>query len=509
VGQAIGYLAVLRQRGFVALAKGHWQELLLVIVWAILALSWNWGESLWWDEGCSVAYTELPLSDIPYEVSRIDIHPPGYYILLTLWAQVSMSPLWLKMLSLALYSGAVLGTYMSANELWRNRPKATLTAGLVAISPLAFYSSHEIRMYAMLLFGAAWTFYLLLRFERRRELSIGALLALSSAVTLSAHYYGIVLICSLLVLVLVLTKASAKERLVSAAPMVLGAAAFMAFWWEHMLYEMEHSIASATLSAYTLPLGLAQVFGYPLRINMSTADRAGAVLLAYAIICIALLTRPALARMLRARVVQALIVQFGVFVVAGLFIPGIFNDRFSIVLVPTIALSVAEALDSAGACGRALAVGSRVLVTSRRMARLAVAVLIAVSLASIASTHVENFRNEDWKGMAAYLEVNELPTDTILLPRDTGDRLFDYYIFGYYYDGSTEYAGAIDDPDTLTEDAALEIVQALCEGHPRTWYVTYASSVWDPEGHIEQALEQVYEHREDFAFGNVDLALFF
>ncbi len=144
-------------------------------------------QSLWSDEGNSVVQAGRTLADIALHAAR-DIHPPGYYWMLHLWARLTGSSEFTLRLLSALVS--VLG---AACTLAVGRALFGFTAGLVAALLLALngfsiWYAQEMRMYALLgLWGAAAALALtalLLRPGRERML----VLALVNAAGLWTHY---------------------------------------------------------------------------------------------------------------------------------------------------------------------------------------------------------------------------------------------------------------------------------------------------------------------------------
>lgn len=120
-------------------------------------------QSLWADEGNSAAMALRPFSEISARAAA-DIHPPGYYWLLSLWTKVfGDSEIALRSLS-ALW-GVVLVwlVYQVVRRLF-DRRTAAIAGFFTAINPFLIAYSQEARMYAQLAALAALLFYGLVRF---------------------------------------------------------------------------------------------------------------------------------------------------------------------------------------------------------------------------------------------------------------------------------------------------------------------------------------------------------
>ncbi len=106
------------------------------------------GVQLRWDEGWSIAHAALPLGDI-LRVTAQDVHPPLYYLVLSLWQSVAgLSPFSARYLSVLAGVLATPAAYICARVLTGQRRAAVYTAIAMACLPLAVYYSAVTRMYA-------------------------------------------------------------------------------------------------------------------------------------------------------------------------------------------------------------------------------------------------------------------------------------------------------------------------------------------------------------------------
>lgn len=106
------------------------------------------GVQLRWDEGWSIAHAALPPGDI-LRVTAQDVHPPLYYLILSLWQSVAgLSPFSARYLSVLAGVLAIPAAYICARVLTGQHRAAVYTAIAMTCLPLAVYYSAVTRMYA-------------------------------------------------------------------------------------------------------------------------------------------------------------------------------------------------------------------------------------------------------------------------------------------------------------------------------------------------------------------------
>ncbi|MDO9065847.1 MAG: glycosyltransferase family 39 protein, partial [Chloroflexota bacterium] len=151
------------------------------------------GQSLWGDEGNSVALSLRDLASITQGAS-LDIHPPLYYYLLHYWMMVFGSgEIAVRALSALSGTAMVWVTFLVGRRLF-GYPTALVAALLSAISPLQIQYSQETRMYALAALLAALSVYLLVRVaqaaDRRAAVAWLAAWSAVSAGALYLHYFA-------------------------------------------------------------------------------------------------------------------------------------------------------------------------------------------------------------------------------------------------------------------------------------------------------------------------------
>jgi mannosyltransferase len=130
---------------------------------AYLRLAGLGAESLWLDEGYTVAFTGLPFGKMVAYIATRDVHPPLYYILIKLWRSMGDSEAWLRLPSVAFGIAAVAYMWGMVEEHW-GAPAAAASSLLLATSSVAVYYSQEARMYSLVFLLTVLSLRFFLRF---------------------------------------------------------------------------------------------------------------------------------------------------------------------------------------------------------------------------------------------------------------------------------------------------------------------------------------------------------
>jgi uncharacterized membrane protein len=157
-------------------------------------------KSLWFDEALSL-HVALSGQAAWWNGTVGIYHPPLYYWLLELWAQLGKSEFVLRLPSAILGSLSVILIYILAKDL-AYQSIAVAAAGLVALSPLLLWYSQELRPYALLMaLGLTVTIAAAKLFLRPK---VGWWLLLVGAMTAALYvHYGAVLLALLQLLLFV------------------------------------------------------------------------------------------------------------------------------------------------------------------------------------------------------------------------------------------------------------------------------------------------------------------
>ena len=144
--------------------------ILLLAAW--LRFSCLTCSSLWHDEGNAWALAQRTVAQIARDAAA-DIHPPGYYWLLKLWAGLFGGSAWgIRSFSASAALLTVAVVYRIGLEIGRGTMKrrslfALLAAFLAALSPFQIFYGQEARMYALLMLESAALFWALLGMKGR------------------------------------------------------------------------------------------------------------------------------------------------------------------------------------------------------------------------------------------------------------------------------------------------------------------------------------------------------
>ena len=191
--------------------------LLALLIGFALRLLHLGAESLWYDETVSVHLSRQP---IPAMVAHTagDIHPPGYYLLLHLWQQLTAPTLlhgleFLYAFPSVIAAMAVLALLYAIGRRLFNAKVALVAISLAAVNPFQLWYSQEVRMYTV---GAALgllCLWALLAFAGGRHKALWLVIyALAAAAGLYTLYYFAFWLIALNLAALLLLWAPASGR---------------------------------------------------------------------------------------------------------------------------------------------------------------------------------------------------------------------------------------------------------------------------------------------------------
>jgi mannosyltransferase len=196
----------------------------------------------WIDEGLSVGIGSHPLLDIP-GVLRQDGSPPLYYMLLSVWMSVfGTGEADTHALSVGIALAIVPIAFASGRALFGARA-GWIAAVLAALNPYLTYYAQEARMYALIILLSliAVTAFGLAFVQRRRAWL--PVFALSLALLLYTHNYGLFLAAgSVVALAVVLWGEPGRRALLRDAALAYGAVALAYLpWVPSLLYQVRHT----------------------------------------------------------------------------------------------------------------------------------------------------------------------------------------------------------------------------------------------------------------------------
>ncbi|NLG26525.1 MAG: hypothetical protein GX557_01350 [Chloroflexi bacterium] len=487
-------------------------------------------QSLWNDEGTSVALALRDLGTIARDASH-DIHPPLYYFMLHGWVRLfgtGEAPV--RALSAIAGVGLVAGTWLYAR---RRGPGAAALAAvlLAALSPLQVYYSQEARMYAWV---ALWGLLSMLAFNRllvaldegRRRLVWSVWYVLATLAALYTHYYAVTLVFAQNAIALIWLLAHAPTRSRPAADE--GAPSGRSLLWRWIVVQLGVLLAYAPWLLYaqaalrswpavSAPLSLTQVLDLlrALALGLTVPARLRTLVAALALWAVALmgvlprrtLCQPTGDRAHAPEPWYAAPLYLGMPVGAMLLLSlrrPMLNPKFLLLATPALYVLLGRGVARLGGWVRRCW-GTRPRFAWARYSAiaLATAAIAAPALLSLRALYTDpaTYR-DDYRAILAYVRATAGPSDALLVNAPGQMDTVDYYGAGHLAVCPLPQQRPLD--RHATEDA----LQALSAAHPRIYGIFWGTDESDPERVIEGWLDQHCFKTMDSWFGNVRLVVY-
>ena len=462
-------------------------------------------QSYWHDEGNSRVLAARSLGEI-WLAAAVDIHPPGYYVLLSGWRTLfGESEAALRGLS-ALAGAFTAGLTFSLARRRLGLLPATIAGGFVALNPFLVYYGQEARMYALLALWTVATFACAdlienapwpLRATSERAALLGYLVAVVAG--LYTHYaFGFVILAQFLLIAWDLVRGpgdSRRSALLRIGLLALSALLF-APWVPTALRQLSTWPAARDGSAS--PIELARWLGFGGLVTTGEAQIGVATLGATAAfgVIASLGLRPEAQRLARTAIVWFLL-PATLTLSLGLLTP-VFA-KLLVGAVPALGLILALTFDV------------REQTDARRWVRPAMsgALLIAVvgtTLAALNNLYFDPaYARDDYRGIARHLRANQGQSDAVILIAPNQIEAF-----GYYYGAEPGDAPITPLPTTrpLGPEQTRDQLTELLVGHDRLWVLYWAQQQADPDGLVERWLAENAFPAGDRWFGGVRLATY-
>ena len=507
-------------------ARFRWQVAALI---AIVLLAFGLrifrldAQSLWNDEGTSVALARRDLTTITRDAAH-DIHPPLYYYLLHGWIRLAgTTEFSVRFVSVLAGVALVACVARMASRLYG--PVAPIIASLlVAISPFQVYYSQETRMYVVVsLFGllSMLAHVRLLRTwadsERPRPILASILYLVASIGAVYTHYYAFALLLAqnLGFLIWLRQSRGGHERWQRVFHWAGLQALILATYVPWLLLSWRSLTAwpavSAPLSITRLLIDVSQVFSLGEQAAVTRTASILSVMLSALILPGLLRSLPARPREhdvaraqgQRARFRWAAILHLAVPILVVYLLSlrrPMYKGKFLLLATPAYHMLQAQGIVTLANTGRQL--------FGVRWARgsIAIALVVAVSAASIYSlvglyTDESTFR-DDYRSIAAYIKATASDHDAVIINAPAQVETFDYY----YDNALPVYPLPKQRPiDTAQTHGELE---RIIERHSRIYAIYWATDESDPQGFIEGWLDQRTFKSMNSWFGNVRLAVY-
>ena len=497
------------------------QALLSLALLAVLALGAALrfyrlsAQSLWNDEGTSVALAGRSLAQITFDAAA-DIHPPFYHYLLHYWLLIfGNSEAGARSLSALFGLGLILMVYLLGRRLFS--PLAGWAAALlIAVSPYQVYYSQEARMYMLLAFLGAASSYLFYRTwlepggGRRAWTAAGWVLV--TVMVLYTHYLGFTIVLAQdlawgLTLLRQLQRGQGQKKdfwgrmALGMGAQALAVALFLP--WLRLTWEQLHQ-----WPAVSPPFGLLALLKQALPLfalgpTAPTAPYRGLVAAVLGLAALGLVwpkrsdePRP------HGRLLAFLLWVTPVLVLYYLSRSRpVYHPKFLVLATPGFALLLGRGV----AC---LAPGQQPAVRALTgvrygLAGLALLAAVGAGLPGLRGYYFDpRYARDDYRGIAQYISAMGRPGDVVLINAPSQIETV-----AYYYHGPLELVPMARrrPPDRATTIARLTAVTQKAQ---RVFGIFWATGESDPERIVEGWLDSHAYKALDAWYGNVRLVIY-
>lgn len=459
--------------------------------WVVLALitlggAWlRWhdlgAKSVWLDEAFTLWMARLSIPELFQWITKIDQHPPLYYLAMHWWRLLGEDEATIRSLSALLSTLTIPVMYFVARRLL-GTASAIVTVLLLAVSPFHMRFAQETRMYALLCFNVSWALlalaYLITGDHRRRWWVLYAVFTALTMVTQNTAVLFPVAVNVAFLAAWLVVRAQKEHPELSLPPMkswLLGQLAVLLLWlpWlpsfitQVIMVDNEFWIQPPTRDVIW---GAFMTFFSDWR-PWGVEWIVWAAMAALALGVIALLRRPALLLFLALLVA----VPFGLELLVSLRRP-IFYDRT--LIWTTLPLFVV--------LSASVGVWLRRTDAWRLVAIPGAAAVVALMVANGYSlqNYYDNFHKEEWREAAAWVAERTGPNDALLFNATWIQLPFEYYYDRYGLD-ATKMGAPVDlfdagilEPKMTEEDVTS--LQERIKGYDCVWLIYSHDWYTDP-----------------------------
>ena len=471
-------------------------------------------QSLWNDEGSSVALAQRDLPTITRDAAR-DIHPPLYYWVLNGWVRLAgSSEASVRSLS------ALLGIFLVYLTFVLGKGTAGEWAGLLAallaaVNPFQVYYSQEARMYMLAAVLAAGAVLALIRFSRTASWPALLLLVALETAGLYTHY-------AFAFVVLVLNLGYALWLLVQRRQVRL---------WRRLAIWTLAQVAVVVLYLPWLPTAFRQITTWPSPSQSTPWPAALAEIWRWLVLGPTVEAGQWAIPLLIAAILTAwgalalgagwitgsprqerwipgfLALWLGIPVLLMLVL-GLFREaylKFLLVTAPALSLLLScGVLGSPVPGGRATATVLRLGSWALRIALIAGALAILISSGLVLGDYYvdSSLARDNYRGIVTYIDAVGRPGDAILLNAPGQQE-----VLSYYYGGPLP-VHPLPEGRPLDEGATASALAALAQPGSRVFAVLWATDESDPERFVEGWLDANAYKALDSWYGNVRLVVY-
>ena len=503
-------------------ALSRWMPLAILVLALTLRLYRLGAQSLWYDEGTSVALAGRSLATITRHAAA-DIHPPFYYYLLHFWViPFGTSEAAVRALSALAGMALVALTFLLGRRLFGT------TAGLVAallsaLSPFQVYYSQETRMYVLVAMLGALSVYLFLGIvdkETSRQVDKAATpcfliplfpYLLVTVLTLYTHYFAFTIpLVENLAFGLWLVAARSRRWLHLAARWValqlviaILYLPWLAFTWEQL---QRWPAISQPFSLAFLAREVLRVFSLGLSVEPKTTP----VILGFALIlglgCVPWRRRGGMGLAVAlVYLVVPILAMYGLSLRRPLYDP-----KFLLLATPAYYLLLARGallpirlLARRNFSSPLSLVPSPLSLISLLTSASLIAFMVIASARSLHRTYFDpQYARDDYRGLARYVEATARPGDAVILNAPSQIE-----IFSYYYKGDLALY-PLPQRRPPEREETLQELEEIAARHGRLYAVLWATDESDPGRLVEGWLDEHAYKALDTWYGNVRLALY-
>jgi mannosyltransferase len=434
-----------------ATGRFRWAFLLLLVLGFGIRLHKLTFHSLWLDEAVSVYLASFPLSEIVRQGMTLqEPNPPLYHLSLSVWMRIFGSgEVSVRLLSAFLGTLYLPSIYLLGRRLFSSRISLVATL-LAVVNPFLVWYSQEARMYALVATLSVWSVYCFLRALHTPRWSWWTAYAVLTVMSLYAHLYAVfVMPAELLFLLIYLRR---RRQVAWQAVLAWGASLLCFSPWLWRAWRLSASTPSwrPALSLGAMVVGCLEAFTVR-RVPLSGVWLS-VLLSALAVIAAAGLLLPRLRRQGTGRWRwKGMGLRSNAFLTLWLALPlvaayvlsfrqQIFTVYYLIVIVAPLLLGLAAGLD-------------RFVSWHGAMGGIALLFVVGTLACGLCSNWNPDYRKEEWRAAARYVEEHARPGDAVLCHADYVRIPFQYYFrggqpvfapFGGPVGGTDEVAGALE-----------------------------------------------------------------
>lgn len=450
--------------------------LLAILLTSFILRVINLNQSLWLDEAINVlAAKNYSFLGMITEYAKADFHPPGYFIILWMWAKIfGTSEIAVRMPSVIFGVLTVYVIYLIGKNL-HSKTLGFLSAFLLAINPLHVYYSQEARMYSLATLAVSLNVLFFIKLIKREKINPLFLIAGNFLVLLS-DYVSYFIFPAQFIFLLTLKK---KEVIKKWFTQLLFALLLFSIWSPIFLNQLNvGSVTSDRLPAWKLIVGGFDFKAVPLtfvkfiigRISYPDKFIYAVVLLPVSLLFLFIIFRGI--KFVKGLERSLLIIWLGIPIILGTiisFIVPIFSYFRMLFILPPFVFTVALGIISF-------------------KSRLRIIILVIVTLIQLYSTSVylfnPSYQREDWKGLVNFLISNG--KNSLILFESSGTLP----PFDYYAKGVLNAKGALRDFPLKNADGLADL-ENLSSGLKDLYLVDYLVDISDPGRLVKERLNML------------------